>query len=1266
MLGSAEVIIRAITTALKKDIKDGLDDAAKDLDKDGSAAGKAWAAHFGDAVEDELGGELGDKISLSIEEAYNKGRGDRDGKSLSRKLFSGFLTGMSGAFSAVASLTSMFAIVVGLTGVIGGLVGALGALASGLVAVVAAATPALAALGVVGVAGIGALVQAVGVGIGIFAQLKGELSELGPEARNVREEFDGLKEVFGDAFKSAGEAFVFPQLASAINTLTNTLFPVLKGGIDDTAKAFGAIIEQADKLMQSSAFRGDLGVVLKDNATLLKSFGTAAVTLGGALTSVLAAASPLINRFASWITVWADNIAGAAEMGQESGRLSAFFDRAGDVAAQLGDILKNLSGVIRDVFQAAAPLGAIFLRNFQIATAALNMFLDTANGSGGLAKFFAPGGQLHQNISATWGLVKQLGKSLADLSQSEGIETLARGLTQALPAIEQALDGAIIAVGEFASALGTGLASAAGQQGVQVLRQGIIDLGDAFAELEPAVGPLLEIIGDLASNLANFLGPAFKAIANILPELVGPLDEVGSAIGEVLLAAVQALAPLLPPLARIIADLAQILAGPLSGALTAVGAVLRVFVGILELLMPVVTALSPAITALAIAIGALKIASLAAGWIGALRVGMAGLLPGLAGAGTNGTAAAGGLGLFGRTATTAAAGAGLLTRGATGLVNALGGPVGIAIAATAVLVTEFASAQNSAAETQDSYTQALLKGGEAAASAQRAYEESASKQPAFLRALDEFTGFAASMDDAKQAADDYTAGLAPLERAQFDVAKATEELTFAQTNSSSTSRDVAVAERDLRSARQSLAYETERSAIAQGDYATAMRVGNEAALASILPEVAASNAKIQSTVSTTALTDAATRLADLRASGTATTEQIAAAELNLQQSLNNSVTSYANQALAMGQVLLASGEVSDASDAFNIALGRQIAALDGLIATTEGPAKQALMDLRQQLLDIDGFDPHVAVQLEIELAKAHATEIQDKFRQIEHEELKVPVGVEDNATGPLGTILDDVLNLDGQTPTPTADLNTDPFNIGLTQALIGADNLDGQTPTPTASLNPAPFNGLYNSVMGSVNTLAGQRPTPVAGMNTSPLSSAFAGAIASTTTLNGQRPTPVATLVDQVSGPARNAQAAINAIQSKTVVITTILRTQKEGQAATTGGGGAFAASGGLINSDEWTTVGEEGREMVFLNQGMYVATYQKAQRILQAMQVQTRGIASTTAGFGSERALALATSGRSIAGTNIPITVFPAPGMNETELARKTGFEVARTLRKV
>lgn len=1388
VVGDAWVVIRAITKSLNKDIKDGLDDAAKDAENAGDKAGAAYAKALGDTAAEDLKKSLADAIDEAADIA--DGRADRRGGGIGRKLASSLTSGLQAGLSGLASLTGMFAMVIGLGGLVGGLVGAVGALAAGAVALSGALAPGLVGALVVAGGALSGLVLAGGAALGIFSQLSKDASELGKNGRDVKETFSDLKDQFSELFKVVGEDSVFGPLHDVLHSISDELFPTIKTGVEGIGEALGGVLTKVGELFESPLFQADLAAMFESSATMVEHFGSGIVSLISAFASLMAAAEPLIARFSNWFSTWAEGLDVQAQAGQETGRLTGFLNRAGDVIAQVGDTLHNVWDVLKDVFTAAAPLGRVFLDNFQVAAAALSGVTSSAEGFAKITDFFKPGGQVHDNLSAVWQLVKQLGESVKELTQSDGIADLANGINRLLPGATKIIQSAVGAVGELAQSLANNVNTPAVRAGIEAVQRGFRDLGGAFAELGPALGPLLQIIGELGSNLAEVLGPAFAGISRTLPKLIEPLDQLGDALGRVLADAIEAILKLLPPLVEIIADLADAFAGPLGDALVLVADLLVPLLAVLNLLTPVFKALAPAITGVVIALVAMKAANAAGAWLTTLALRAASAVGAMQA--TSGAAAAAG----------GARGLGAFSAGARGVVTALGGPWGIALAAAVTGIIVYKSFVDKASETEERWAGKLLEGGEAAA---QVYATHRDNKLVMSDNILQWLNLSASVEDAEKAQWELLAGMDPLTKSQVLLKQATNDYNYALEQGDQ--GDIAIATyklRDATAANKTAMYEAAEEA---GGYSAALQLVIDTLYGVQLAELAQVDARLATEDSIFRIADAQTRLNEIQADPEHTADQLARAQNDLSQAYNgasqNAITAAGQFASAATQAGIYKDTTEDQTAAVEAGMQAQVRALQRMADQAEGPTKDAILGVIATLTGMANYEldpPDVTVntdpaisrleQFATELGNYLGVDLPPVVPQVDN--TRALLGIQDIITGlfqvdgthsaadvsvrtdaalaPIGDVLNGLLEIDGTettaeinamveqadndingiikdmflvdgqvatpevqaqidaaqaqlhtivlqmlgldttTATPTAELDTENFGGKMGDALGGmayldgltsvpgldlepsafneqygiadADltTLDGRVATPDATLDPALFNlllansngaltdfdgrtgvpgaslepGTFNSLLSDVNsalsTFAKRTGKPAASLDPNQFNNIHSLVNATLTTLGDRLVRPTVAINDQASGVLEGIRGRLAGIVSKTVNVVTNFLT------------GGNHAGGGLINQDEYSTVGEEGRELVFLSQGSYVATYQKAQKILAAASMQAAGLAGAGGGTTTLTPVPVAAPG----GVTIPITVNPSAGMDELDLARKTGREFAFQYRKL
>lgn len=1321
LLGEAWIVLRAITEKLHSDVKDGLDAAAKDVESEGNKAGSKYGESFsksaGKKIEEDAGIDIFDGMDIGFSdraaEEGGKAKGEswmhgflhslssslsgldtgaqfktvfpdskEDGDKKGKSWADGFLKGIAGGLAkASATLSAALApmlMIGGIAGLVGGAVGGITDLAAGLVSLIGPLSQATTLLGVGFASGISTLVQGAVIGTMWMKELTGSAKNVPPAAAAARAEFLQFKKSFQEMVGQIGSQTVFPALNSLFKELGTTALPVLRTAIQSTGQAFAGVINQLAGLLKNPVFSSNLGTVFQSNATSIRNMGGAFLSIVQAMTAVLAVAAPLINEFTTWVQKLSQHAATAAEAAQKTGKLTEALGQAAGILKTLGGLFSNTFGIIRDISIAAGPLGQALIGAWGGSAARLNEYLKSAQGLKALGNFFDPNGQVVGNLRSIGVALKVAAGGFAVLAQNAGIQQFFNGLTQVLPGVIKFLDSATTAIGQLGGAIGTAFASGAGMAGVAAMSQGIKDLGGALSLLAPALGPLMQIIGNLVSNLSTALMPALSALSRVMPQLVGPFDQIGKAVGTVLNQAILALVNLLVPLANIVANLATIFGSNLSAAIAIASAVLQVLADILSPISDVLAALAPLITAVTVAFAAWKVATSVAAGLQTLAY------------------------VMGIISTGGGAFAGVLGKGATALSG-----MATALPVVGVLVALVGAAFAISAQQSTDWANALLQGGNAAeqASVQMANAKSAADQlsSGWKGALGSITGLGVetrlvskTVDDATKKYQDQLNAMSPLERANAMLTQATNDYNSAVGDLGPNSALAVGAQERMKYWSDQVQQATIKDAIAHGQLAQAAG----AVATQMYGELAAHQALVGASGATKSavlgLEQAQNNLLESQKQFKPNSLEVQQSQLGVQQAVQGVIGTAQQSAQVWAEQAVKAGKF--ASDATGMAqavtAGMQVqrAELQKLAnAIPAGPlhdAVQKAIDDFSRLAKLPPADPKV-VGPDTKAFDKGAIDVSNAMTALGKLKALPLIGAPDLGplTGATNKALGDVKSIDNAKAKPTAYLDANPFNLTQSQVLDSIFHVGAQKPTPTAYLNPAPFQAALSAALAGSNHLAGQKPTPTADLKISPFEANFMATVGNLAALNSKTANPTATLIDHASGTAAAIAASINAIHDKSVLVT--VTQQMETIYHTSNARGM--ATGGEVEAPNWTTVGEHGRELVFLTRGQYVATYQQAQTILAAAtlesQRQARAMASVGLSNSSLRASQITSSARQMAAStvsgslqggssesdsrptkeiNVPIAVYPSAQMDERALAKQVGVEVGYQLRRV
>lgn len=338
---------------------------------------------------------------------------------------------------------------------------------------------------------------------------------------------------FATIFKSA--TTVFHNIAAAIAPIIHAIRDIatvgseavasLTGGLSNWAQQFA---DKISKMRQS----GELRQLIDDGITALK-------TLGGLLKDILGI------------------FGGLAKAAGKSDGIFGFFDR-------LNKLVNSVQGqdTLSKLFASLGEIGAALL---PVLTAVAQALVPVAKGIGAIAVAFAPTlitlatqlgdalASLAPAIIALAPSVASLGNALAPLAKilvelvigaAPGIKAFMDGLTAGLealvpvaPIVGQALGAILQVLGSLIKALGPILAP---------LLQGIADL---LIGLSGVLTPLIDIFAEMAKTVADALVPVFnELLSTMLPLII----QLGKDFAE-------SFKPLIP----VIGEIAKIIAGKL-------------------------------------------------------------------------------------------------------------------------------------------------------------------------------------------------------------------------------------------------------------------------------------------------------------------------------------------------------------------------------------------------------------------------------------------------------------------------------------------------------------------------------------------------------------------------------------------------------------------------------------------------------------------------------------------------------------------------------
>jgi phage-related protein len=406
-----------------------------------------------------------------------------------------------------------------------------------------------------------------GGGVDPFAGLNDAQKKFAQFLIDLKPKIDELRRIASEAF--------LPKLQTAIETVFSGAYDTVARGIAVVGSAMGdAAISIADAIVK--------GENLSSLETVFNSAGVQIIGLGkvignvwGIVLSVLAAASPLAEKFITFIEGKTGALDRFLNTKEASGELEAFFNRSGEIMAQFGDIFGNLFnglGAIIKVNMQPGSGGEALLKFFQEGSAKLAILGDTAK-EARLSEYFT---NVVNNAKPLLSLLGDIVGGFLRLGENKAIGETFTILAGAGPSFQKiataaiesgpALAGLVVSVAKFAAALSdsgasqiflntlTGIANAltavfenpivnaittvVGRIGAFLLAMGLLNIGAriAFSYIGGIFASLFSTVGAVFTFLARPIAILSQAFA-FLTYSANPVVAIIGRLGGVILSA---------------------------------------------------------------------------------------------------------------------------------------------------------------------------------------------------------------------------------------------------------------------------------------------------------------------------------------------------------------------------------------------------------------------------------------------------------------------------------------------------------------------------------------------------------------------------------------------------------------------------------------------------------------------------------------------------------------------------------------------------------
>jgi phage-related protein len=199
-----------------------------------------------------------------------------------------------------------------------------------------------------------------------------------------------LKPKIDEIKKAASDAFL-PKLTTAITLVAKEAFPVIETGVAKVGDALGnASIEIAKAITESGNLK-DLATLFENAATNIELLGTIIGNVWGIFLSYAKAIQPLTEKFLKYLGDATKKYEEYLDTPEGAKALEDFFNTAGEVAAEIGEVFKEAFGALGVIIKAnvGPGTGGQFLLDWlQDSLKGFKDFGKTVEGQQELKDFF--------------------------------------------------------------------------------------------------------------------------------------------------------------------------------------------------------------------------------------------------------------------------------------------------------------------------------------------------------------------------------------------------------------------------------------------------------------------------------------------------------------------------------------------------------------------------------------------------------------------------------------------------------------------------------------------------------------------------------------------------------------------------------------------------------------------------------------------------------------------------------------------------------------
>jgi hypothetical protein len=378
----------------------------------------------------------------------------------------------------------------------------------------------------------------IGVLVAAFKDTKTVLADLAPLFHELQ---DNISSRFWE------------QAANPIRELTNNLMPTLRKELGSLAGAWGKLFAELSRELQNNVTPNKLSVMMGNLTRSIDIARQAMRPLVEAFTTLGLFGSEYLPRLSKWLVDLSKRFNNFIQAAEADGRLKQWAETGIRAFKDLGRVLYETGRVFAALARAAETAGG---STFAGLADGLKKLADVMNSSNFQVTFATIFGGAHRLME---GII-------------DGLARLGTGLAKFAPTLAIIFTDVGKILGQFLDNIGTLLSDPTLQSGLEDFFSGFLTfmtdlkpamepLGQIIGTIASALGTLLAQMGPLISEVAQVVAPMFKeiweAIKPLIPDLIKLTETLVEELAPVLMTFIK---EVLPPLIPLIAELIPIIA----------------------------------------------------------------------------------------------------------------------------------------------------------------------------------------------------------------------------------------------------------------------------------------------------------------------------------------------------------------------------------------------------------------------------------------------------------------------------------------------------------------------------------------------------------------------------------------------------------------------------------------------------------------------------------------------------------------------------------